>query len=281
MSRVLCHATYRGARSALLCLGLVCVWSPCAMADEGVTPGAATPVEPTATVESQVGNLRAEPSERADTKNDSAKTDVAAGSSTSVDTTSVDTTSVDTASVDTAAVEKATTDATVARSAKEWHLDVKAALEMSKGKQVPTSGQVREMVDLYKELRVDKVLRESQRTSLKSSLRRRLVRISKMIARNEAKQKDADARIASTERAADGATPSGSLADGQAGGGAIADNGQSLVELIQETIAPDTWEVNGGLGSIMYYSPLKVLVIRQTGTVHDGVDSAMGALRKN
>ncbi|MHC4181294.1 MAG: hypothetical protein ACYSWU_27675, partial [Planctomycetota bacterium] len=49
------------------------------------------------------------------------------------------------------------------------------------------------------------------------------------------------------------------------------DHGQELVDLIQQTIAPQTWDVNGGLGSIYYWRPGRALVIRQTGEVHDQV----------
>jgi hypothetical protein len=65
-----------------------------------------------------------------------------------------------------------------------------------------------------------------------------------------------------------------------AGGGAVADHGKELVELIQKTIAPDTWDVNGGNGVIVYYAPLKVLVVSQTDDVHGFVGGLMGALRK-
>jgi len=38
----------------------------------------------------------------------------------------------------------------------------------------------------------------------------------------------------------------------------------NLVTLIQQTIAPETWDVNGGNGTIMLYPPLNVLVISQS-----------------
>ncbi len=66
---------------------------------------------------------------------------------------------------------------------------------------------------------------------------------------------------------------------GAFGGGGASDNGQALVELIQRTIAPDFWDVNGGPGSIVYYAPLKVLVVRATGEVHRKIGGAAEALR--
>ena len=35
--------------------------------------------------------------------------------------------------------------------------------------------------------------------------------------------------------------------------GGVAANAQSLIDLIQTTIAPDSWEINGGKGSIFYF----------------------------
>ncbi len=64
-----------------------------------------------------------------------------------------------------------------------------------------------------------------------------------------------------------------------AGRGGPPDNGQALVDLIKRTIAPTTWDDVGGPGSIYYYRPLRVLVIRQTGEVHEKIGGAMGNLR--
>jgi hypothetical protein len=74
---------------------------------------------------------------------------------------------------------------------------------------------------------------------------------------------------------------------GQAAAGAVAaappftgDYGPDLVDLIETVIAPSTWERNGGPGSIYYYRPLRVLVIRQTGEVHGKIGGTIGALRR-
>ena len=63
-----------------------------------------------------------------------------------------------------------------------------------------------------------------------------------------------------------------------AGGGANAQAIQ-LIDLIQNTIEPDSWQVNGGKGSIYYFDQLKVLVIRQTGEVHHQLGGVLGQLR--
>ncbi len=70
-------------------------------------------------------------------------------------------------------------------------------------------------------------------------------------------------------------------AAGQAGGfeAATTQNAQELVDLIQTTIAPKSWQANGGLGSIMYFSPSRILVIRQTDGIHTKVGAALNEMR--
>jgi hypothetical protein len=57
-------------------------------------------------------------------------------------------------------------------------------------------------------------------------------------------------------------------------------NAEQLIDLIERTIAPTTWERAGGLGTIRYYRPLRVLVIRQTGDVHEQLGGLIGNLKK-
>jgi hypothetical protein len=63
------------------------------------------------------------------------------------------------------------------------------------------------------------------------------------------------------------------------GGGAIPDYGPGLVALIERTIAPSFWDVAGGPGTIVYYAPLRVLVVRATSEVHRNVGGVLGGLR--
>ena len=67
---------------------------------------------------------------------------------------------------------------------------------------------------------------------------------------------------------------------GGLGGPAMTDYGQDLIDLIQRTIAPDTWDVNGGPGSIVYYPGLMALVVRATTEVHGETAFLLDALRK-
>jgi hypothetical protein len=66
---------------------------------------------------------------------------------------------------------------------------------------------------------------------------------------------------------------------GAFGGQAITDHGPELVDLIESVIAPHTWEKNGGFGSIFYFAPLRVIVVRSTGDVHGDVGNVIGNLR--
>ena len=65
------------------------------------------------------------------------------------------------------------------------------------------------------------------------------------------------------------------------GGGAIDEQGAAeLIDLITTTIAPETWDIHGGTGSIFYYSNLRVLVISQTQEVHEKIGGVNHGLRQ-
>jgi hypothetical protein len=74
-----------------------------------------------------------------------------------------------------------------------------------------------------------------------------------------------------------GGGPTGLLARG--GAAQTASNAQSLIELIERTIDPDFWDVNGGPGAIVYYAPLQCLVIRATSEVHGKIGGVLGGVR--
>ena len=80
------------------------------------------------------------------------------------------------------------------------------------------------------------------------------------------------------------AAPAGGAGMAMPGGGGPngpdADEGQNLVDLIQTTIAPETWDVNGGQGSIYYWRNQHVLVIRATDDVHGFVGDVIDQLQR-
>ena len=57
------------------------------------------------------------------------------------------------------------------------------------------------------------------------------------------------------------------------------DGGQSLVELIENTVAPESWEANGGEGKIMYYPLLRVIVVYNSDGVHGQMGNLVEQLR--
>lgn len=61
--------------------------------------------------------------------------------------------------------------------------------------------------------------------------------------------------------------------------GAPWDNGQLLVNLIQNTIDPASWRDNGGNGAIHYYQPGRVLVINGSQRVHELTEELLWKLR--
>lgn len=72
----------------------------------------------------------------------------------------------------------------------------------------------------------------------------------------------------------------GNPAEGR-GGGAMGppDNGPALVDLIRRTIHPESWDVNGGHGTIQYFYPLRCLVVRATREVHGEMGDLVQDLR--
>lgn len=190
-------------------------------------------------------------------------------------------------------------------SAVDLRAAVKQAIKRLPKRGLPSEEAVRELVDLYRQLKADDRLAASERQRLLVAVRTRLVRIHKRLVNELASQADEgagelplpdeqakDARDrrpsrSGTHRSRGKALASrptssaeGKDAGPQNGGGASAlDNGQQLVELIQDVVAPDIWDVNGGPAVIRYYSPLKVLVVTAPGDVHGDVGAVLDGLR--
>ncbi|HEX4148529.1 MAG TPA: hypothetical protein VHY20_06060 [Pirellulales bacterium] len=58
------------------------------------------------------------------------------------------------------------------------------------------------------------------------------------------------------------------------------DHSRELLEVIQDTISPDSWDVRGGRGVIRYWPPGQALIVRQTGDVHESLGQLLGDLRQ-
>ena len=137
-----------------------------------------------------------------------------------------------------------------------------------------------EFLMLYQELNRDDQLSAAQREYFITKVRSRLLRLCEQIAKRVAIEK----RLAKAKDAEAAGTPEGKSdsmsqgvvppapqeAAGMFGGGAmqVPVHGQVLVDLIQTTVAPNTWDINGGPGSIYYWYPGRAIVVRQMGEVH-------------
>ena len=150
----------------------------------------------------------------------------------------------------------------------------------------------REFLALYQEVLHHPQLGRDSQQELLLTLRSRLRSLAQQIAARNAKSQplaaDAPKSVSVPEGArhplAQVAGPGMGAGMGRQLGGAAAqannanglliDAGQDMVELIQKTISPSSWDVNGGPGSIMYWRPGNCLVVRQTQEIHE----AMGGL---
>ncbi len=162
----------------------------------------------------------------------------------------------------------------------------------------PTNKQAdqaaREFLLLYRELQQDDRLAQTPREQLRMKVRRRLLALQRQIKiRMAVKQRLAKAkRPESVDAAVHGSAvlaqqggfggPAGMRAAGMGGntGGANDDYGQQLVDLIQRTIVPASWDVNGGPGSIYYWRPGRALVVRQTQQTHEDLAGVLQQLRR-
>lgn len=170
----------------------------------------------------------------------------------------------------------------------------------------------RDFLVLYEELTNDQSLGVTTRQQLRLKVRTRLAQLAEQIAKRAGKgdrlagmaQDNGDAPSESPEKLslpADRpdrlAQLGGGRARGAPGAKAVAnrnvgsrrarpqnfgppDAGQDLVELIQQTIAPSTWDVSGGPGTIRYWRPGAALVIRQTTEVHEDISDFVKQLQR-
>jgi len=176
----------------------------------------------------------------------------------------------------------------------------------------------RELLGLFNELRQDDQLASPQRQELIFTVRSRLLRLSDQITRRIAREKrlagqDAPATLKPRQPGEDnlaqmwgggmgapggfggGMGGQGFGGPGMMGGGMggpgfgggfgqqgfqVQDNGQDLVDLIQKTISPQSWDVNGGPGSIYYWRQQHSLVIRATDEVHEQIGGVLEQLEQ-
>lgn len=140
----------------------------------------------------------------------------------------------------------------------EYQHTMMATIERAK---LPAAIAVPQLAELYVSLETAEALPRVERTRMRRSLEGRLVKQLEHLVRDLRKRDSGRLRGA----------------DQQLGGGATA-GAQQLIELIVNTIAPDSWRQNGGQGSISFYPYNPALVIRQTGETHEQVGELLRSL---
>lgn len=168
-------------------------------------------------------------------------------------------------------------------------------------------GAAHEFLGLYQALNADSELGDSVRKNLTRSVRRKLVQLSRQIEASieipdenaepsqaslpettpppasvkSAKRKSVPmAQAAGGGAGAMGGGAFGGIAGGTGNSQSVQESGEKLVELIQETIHPDSWETNGGNGAIQFWLPGGNLIIRQTDANHEEIQNLLDQLRR-
>jgi len=177
----------------------------------------------------------------------------------------------------------------------------------------------RELLGLYRELQQDTELAVTQREGLRVVLRRRLLALARQIERQVAARRKEAAQAGGqaqgqapptvrvpqqggvlAQRGAwhgmmPGAMGPGAMRPGMMRPGVMApgmmgpmggaanqppDAGEQLVDLIRQTVAPETWVENGGSGSMYYWWPGRALIVRQTDEVHEQIADLLRQLQR-
>lgn len=187
-----------------------------------------------------------------------------------------------------------------AAEGKELQKEVQTALKHWKKVEAPQAEKAaRELLGLYREVEADETLSDSTRKILLRNLRVKLDVLSIQIAeaelaqKKEAQKQDEEAKekkpatvkrpekAQQAEMAQMGVPGVGAGAGVGAGRGQISEEaGEQLVEVIQNTIHPESWEQNGGNGTIQFWSPNGHLIIRQTDENHQKIQNLLEQLRR-
>lgn len=174
------------------------------------------------------------------------------------------------------------------RSAKELRDDVHKTLRTAAVQSgAEREAAIRRLTSLYGELKHDTQVPMDERLVLARTVRGRLIKVKDQLTRaargsatvSKSSPAASSQSTASQSMSANSSASASSSAQGRLGGATADDAGQELVDLIERTIAPDTWDTVGGEGSIRYYSTWHALVVRQTDEVHDLVRGVVDGLR--
>jgi hypothetical protein len=174
------------------------------------------------------------------------------------------------------------------RSLSAIHADVRAALRAEaltrrQGQNVP---EIIRLLDLYREMAAHPRRNESMMLaklglrvrSRLETVRDQIERQFKPPTRGAKKAHDIpETRVLAQQIAVQAGGAFGQAA--QPGADGAVDYGPELVEIIQQTISPATWNINGGNGAIVYFTPRRAIVISAPEAVHEQVNDLLGQLR--
>ncbi len=149
----------------------------------------------------------------------------------------------------------------------------------------------REFLVLFRELQADARLARVTREPLRRQVRGRLIALSRQIRilsahRKRREKNEVPESVANAAERNGPLAQQGGMGGPMMGGAAFGrpgpndDYGDELVELIQTTIAPASWDVNGGHGSIYYWRGGRAIVVRQTGENHRQIADVLQQMEK-
>lgn len=134
------------------------------------------------------------------------------------------------------------------------------------------------LTDVYTDLKTVEGLAHSERSKMRGRVKARMEELRDKLIRELLRNKKLADRQ-KRRRQQDRSKRVDERAEMLAGGGANAE-AIKLIDLIQNTIEPESWQLVGGKGSIYYFDLLKVLVVRQTGEVHHQLGGVLEQLRR-
>lgn len=137
--------------------------------------------------------------------------------------------------------------------------DLRAAAKLALSQTGADEKTVAALVAVYRELRSDDLLTATERATLRRSVTQRLTAISNQLRRQLPQ---------AGQHVLGQMGLFGQPAPAQQPGQQQNDAAQQLIDVIQDTIAPTTWDTRGGQGVIRFWGPGHALIIRQSSDVH-------------
>lgn len=137
---------------------------------------------------------------------------------------------------------------------------VNRLLEQAAGTRGASAAEmVPRLVEMYEQIGQESALSLADRKRLQLRLKTRLARYQSMLEKRKRSR------------------PAQDHEESLSGGGSFGNAGE-LIDLIRTTIAPGTWDVEGGRGRIFYFRG--ALIIRQSDEAHTEIASALQQIRR-